>query len=402
MLSAAEQAWLDDYAGYLDRCFFASETSPFYEVVDPAAGQPAFSSTAYLEAVTAYLADAMRSPYVTSDDENLGVCGTALSTAACDADLFSEGNACATVFTGSLGEGEPCFVLDCSPGLQCSTNGSDTAGCGVCTPVDVLPGEGESCEGTSCADGLAQSYATGSCVCVVPAVEGEACVNLQNYFQIAPCDNGLYCDYNSGNCMAFAGLGEACTDRDCSYELDCNTNLEMPVCEAPVRGENPGDACDLYTYDACGYIDDTALACVPSEGVGVCTAVTAVALGEPCTNRGTYDSQAAVWCLGNFSTTYCAFPQEALEGICTARPVAGELCSWDIPCVHTAYCDMPEGLSEGTCAALPLVGEACRDGYPSCEPGAFCSEAGLCISESEYISSQFPGTPETCWDLVMP
>jgi len=382
------------YSNFVTRCTGGLDLH-LLDLVDPAAKEvlnyPPREHVDYFE-------KAINSPYVVSNEAAMESCIAYLETASCDdADLEN----CWAAFTGTLEEGEPCFSLECADGLFCVDQ--DAVGCGVCAAELPEPapraGEGESCEAVPCADQLTEFFSpsSGSCVCVSPAATGDPCFDKDTYEQIAVCEVELYCDEEVGVCQPYAGIGESCGPSSrCSINLKCNYSLATPVCEEFVKGETAGDACDPTSVSSCGGgVALSALACVPDGMLGVCTDVTVVDLGEACNHPNHFYTQANLWCAGAFSTTYCEIDYRFGGGTCQARPIVGEECDYQRPCVNTAFCEYPGGGGVATCVPAAAEGEPCGAGLPPCQLYLECSAEGVCAR-----SHQFPANPETCWEEV--
>lgn len=133
-----------------------------------------------------------------------GQCGTGLycgRLATCRA-YAASGETCST----SPSSTDPL----CGPGLVCDYDAVEGYTC------EDLPGEGESCHGMLCAEGL---YCSSTRECVKQVAEGEDCTSSTARM----CADGLICDDATDKCVARKVEGEPCEVPDnCADGLRCH------------------------------------------------------------------------------------------------------------------------------------------------------------------------------------
>jgi hypothetical protein len=174
---------------------------------------------------------------------------------------FAESD-CDALLVGQQEDGEYCNSGDeCASGFCDQTQDFDTC-YGVCAPQDELPGEGESCYASRCAQGLSCDYSGDDDICVAHGSreEGESC-NGSGLL----CADGLVCGL-SETCIqppTYVTQGESCSPTGGSF---CEPGLvcaDMEVgsdqtvtgtCEPP-RAQ--GEACQNYIQCAIGLFCDT-------------------------------------------------------------------------------------------------------------------------------------------------
>jgi hypothetical protein len=115
--------------------------------------------------------------------------------------------ACATVFSGTLGDGSRCIVNNECTSRRC---GGYPAGGGCCAVGTCLPrvAPGQSCTVDDyCTDGFycGESAVGPASTCRPLLMEGQPCAT-----QIE-CDSSLRCDRVSGTCVSYSPLGAVCT-----------------------------------------------------------------------------------------------------------------------------------------------------------------------------------------------
>jgi hypothetical protein len=250
---------------------------------------------------------------------------TRLGCASTPSDLleFCEAQNCA-IYAGQKQLGEACNGMgfgadECAPGLKCGPFS-------MCIEPTCLawraPGaEGELCNdgtyGRACADGLVCDRGVTDC-CRPPYEEGEACGGAY------VCAEGLSCfdptqeDPSDATCVRPVAEGEPCFNgRGCAEGLTCRTVADqfLGVCASPL---SEGDAC-LAALD--------------------------------CASEN---------CLG---------------GVCVARPVEGEPCSWS--CADDTVCNF--SAQPPVCAKEGVEGGPCRGPERTCEAGLRCNNQLLCV-----------------------
>lgn len=283
------------------------------------------------------------------------------------------------------------LVSDCAQGLLCHE--------GTCVePCTVLGGrqQGEPCVdpelGTGffddCAQGLACSWETGTCIPL--ATEGQSCADTQ-------CSEDLYCNWQSGTCVRGLAEGEICDDAECAADLYCAwTEPGQLRCQAyATEGQSCYDArCedDLFCNQA-NVCVSAPVAGEPCLGGNFCgedlqcdfdanRCVELPLAGEPCLNgsrcadglRCDFDSSRCVElplagepCLQGECATeaWCQTTMEDPDGTCVPPVAVGEMCSGHRQC-ESGFCP------NGFCWALPLEGEDC-EGAEVCAPGLVCN-----------------------------
>lgn len=275
-------------------------------------------------------------------------------------------NSFCAVYSGTQALGAACTssdpqVSDCAQGLVCWG--------GACEePCNVLTGmpEGATCRAEEfgeqfddCAGGLYCDWESQQCI--RGAAFGEPCQNNE-------CGEGLYCDWQADACRLEATEGESCQTRECVDGLFCD--WEFDICRA--RGQL-GDSCDNVPCAEGWVCNGTVCAAPPNAGSeclsGSCAAgalcdwnneipmcVTAPRDGQPCLFGG---CEEGLWC--DFSDP------ERPDGLCTLPVAYGEACSGHLQC-ETVYCPA------GYCLDRPGLGEDCS-GAGVCARGLVCDGA---------------------------
>jgi hypothetical protein len=149
-----------------------------------------------------------------------------------------------------------------------------------------------------------------SLVCREPAVLGDSCTTL-------PCAVPLFCGA-AATCIELPEEGEPCVDLFfCSRGLTCHTDN---TCKARVIVD-VGDACDEVFY------------CINSEATNAC--VDGLCVARPVAGDA---------CAGNCSF----FDASCVDDVCVAYPDNGE------PCTAALGCGFPDVCEAGVCRALTV------------------------------------------------
>jgi hypothetical protein len=242
---------------------------------------------------------------------------------------------CATRYTGTVADGQPCFNnAECaSPGASCSPSECGASCCaGTCTPRRRL---GQACNGTDlCEPGLVCSISTLKCE---TGDVGSACGGFD-----FDCDAGNWCDH--GICKPDLAEGVQCNSiLQCRGETSCVGKYRhveaVPRCR---HVTSVGDACDDFCLGN--------LLCDLSNpaGFGVCRSLPR--RGEPC--------NPLVGCIGQ--SDRCGE-----QGTCIPRTAAGQPCV-DGTCLPGLFCTDQLG------AANPVCRVPFADGESGCKQGAQC------------------------------
>jgi hypothetical protein len=246
-------------------------------------------------------------------------------------------------------------------------------------------GVGESCESAPCDPDLEAVYGADGCTCRALLGVGDACGVDDDGYYPASCGEGTYCDAENGEtCVAAHADGAACDyDGQCLGDSVCNRppGESLGTCGAPVTYPEPavGTAC-LVEYGDCGYLGANGLSCVD----GVCTQAVVVDLGDVCDDPGYFADGAYRFCAGSATTTYCAIPDDAETGVCTARPTLGAPCGWNVPCEDgDSACEPDAEFLDWTCTALPTEGEPCLAWTYSCAVGLTCDADNVCSPQTD-------------------
>lgn len=250
-----------------------------------------------------------------------GECLDGLRGATCDG-LFDvavfDQEACERVFTGTIGNGDPCFIDEqCIEGL-CDVDACAMACCeGTCIAAPPQAAIGEDCSlGQDCVPGAYCDVETE--VCAAYRVQGEACPGGYE------CGGGLECI--SAICQPGPGEGEDCLELQCAQPLACD--IDSMTCQR-LRGE--GQACNpLASICAMGLVcNGSSNTCARPGGVG-----------SPCN----FDF-IGFGCSGD---SYCDYDFEAGEGTCQPLVANGGTCDDDLSC-ESRYCGQ-----EGMCEPEPV------------------------------------------------
>ena len=180
------------------------------------------------------------------------------------------------------------------------------------------------------------------------------------------CASG-YCNTDEscpGFCEATVGAGEECDDDEqCDAGLECDWDLEIPVCAAPAAKADQGEECEWN--DQCKY----GLFCLVTDFqtyVGVCQPW--LEQGDVCDGDGAMD----VVCepgLGCSSTSGECEPV-VINGI-------GEECDDELLlCDLSEHAVCAESMTSSVCTKIPGNGETCMEDY--CWPGSYCGEDNIC------------------------
>jgi hypothetical protein len=280
------------------------------------------------------LVDAGRVTYAPAAAES---CLSAVRALGCDVAIAAEPEACRTMFTGTVAEGEACSVSpECAGDAFCA---------GASCPDVVGTCTARKASGQSCAadDECQSALACEDGVCRTPAsTSGGACGSSTGL----ECPVDELCvgqsDTTPGTCTPFTtvfhhALGETCdiqgTDL-CTADLSCavtgvSGTMPMASCVAPVAS---GASCNAAIPSMCP-LDEYCTA-NPFMGTfeGTCEALPTE--GQPCAQT--------------LSGNECAPGLQCDLGMCEAPARDnGESCADDGDCV-SSNCD------GGTCAAPPL------------------------------------------------
>src|SRR4051794_8880606 len=178
---------------------------------------------------------------------------------------------------------------------------------------------------------------------------GDPCVEGTTVF---PCDDGLYCSFNSQACVPLGQLGEAC-DPACSWDDPCDTfcdDAQGLFCGADDTCQLPGAAgarcrgngecvADLLCNQ--GYVPE-------DPHLGQCQPPSTV--GQPCFYR-TYDGTAASFGVGCAPALVCVPPTETRHlidafpsnSLCSPTQIATGACGYAGVCQEPHTAAMGEG-----------------------------------------------------------
>jgi len=312
--SAQESSGVDPsvcraYFEAVNAYFPACDSGPAIEEPWPNALFPTADEAGF---AAAYCGGFAKAPGAQPMADEMRACAAWLaSPAACHATYGSVDVSC--YLRGTLATNAPC-----ASGVQCQsgvcappTGGGPAQFCGRCAE---LVGSGASCLQTSASDpqkvcdvGL---ICSGLGKCVAPVKAGEACSSDQSTPTYLPCVLGLICDLPSGKggsqvCRAPGGVGEACTEGICGFNLYCVNG----VCSAAAGEGQPcsaanGCAAGLYCPAAIG-IDAGALG-------NVCTSIPVVGAGALCLPPNDHgyppECEAGLQCSGSAGSVCAPFP----------------------------------------------------------------------------------------------
>ncbi|HVK83647.1 MAG TPA: hypothetical protein VM513_06045 [Kofleriaceae bacterium] len=246
-------------------------------------------------------------------------CIEELAERSCERDLYrgTTSLACATMYEGTLGDGEACtFDSECISRECWFGEAEEACWAGTCTGhVAPTPARlGEDCGNAPCIEG----YCGNDYRCTPYRLRGETCG------ENAICGAGLMCRFDV--CRRIPDTGEPCADTCLQYRDTCGSAYECRPRAAD------GQSC---AWDAdCGYwsrCDSTTMRCVPNSA----------RVGDACMS----DDDCGE--LG----TVCAFNDGFLyEGICTWPRQNGESCQRNAEC-ESLDCDSASVGSVGSCAS---------------------------------------------------
>jgi len=284
--------------------------------------------------------------------------------------------ACRKVFSGDKADGQPCAIVgecqsqyckkdhaNCALGTCVSPGGAgepcneDGYACQVgfmCAGGTCVAAKGQLVAGKpctrhfQCAEGLRCLGTTGGNQCIAPAGVGQACT-------ADACQPGLYCQASSGGaaCAVQQQAGEACKPSPfagwfpgpCASGLACVAGAAGATCQ-PLGGN--GDVCSADSQ--CAGVD---LLCVKTaSGAGTCALPGGA--GSPCNDAG----------LSQNKPLACLPPLACVSGTCTTAPVEGEACT--ATCAVGFVCG-----ANNACEGLPAAGQPCYFGA-YCAPGLSC------------------------------
>lgn len=205
--------------------------------------------------------------------------------------------ACATRFTGTVGDGGSCYTdIECtSPGATCESTCADACCPGTCRPKFKL---GETCDTfTSCGPGLQCDQTCFSGDIDTPCIDD------------GDCDPNAWC--NAGRCKPDFAPGAACTTPlQCGGETSCiGLTIISSAPGACLPISHAGDYCDYFCYGN--------LYC---DASGTCRALRE--LGQSCSGSAP--------CGG--VNTICH------NGLCALRSDIGATCSTSSTCLPGLFC----------------------------------------------------------------
>ncbi len=243
--------------------------------------------------------------------------------------------------------------LACKKQSDFPEDGPSEDACNYCNLVHGAVAAGQPCVDYGDINDCAQGLFCLDSVCVDPCAKAKLGESCRDFF--GDCEDGLFCDFDSGLCAQPAGLGEDCEDSPCDEGLKCVFGEfdAPPLCKAPVGAGQPcsgGDEC----AEGLGCDFDTGT-CEPLPGAG-----------ESCNFSD---------CAGDL---FCNYDPDTGEGTCGPLPKIGEPCQG--PCEEGATCPFDTQV----CVALPGTGQPCLEF--SCAKGSECDGATeMCIDEQALI-----------------
>jgi hypothetical protein len=245
-------------------------------------------------------------------------CLVETSEAYCTTARFSA--ACATRFTGTIGDGGGCYTdIDCaSPGATCESSCSDACCLGTCRPKLT---QGQACaDDDACEPGL---------VCHHTCLSGDLGSRCSSD---SDCDWSAWC--NAGRCAATFPPGSSCTSGfQCGGDTSCiGLSIIDPSPGQCLSISHAGDRCDFLCFGN--------LYC---DGSGICRDLPG--LGQSC--------PGFTPCSG--VDTICS------NGRCVLRGDAGAACSTTQPCRPGLYCNSELNDPNPTCVAPGGTGQPCAD-----------------------------------------
>jgi hypothetical protein len=238
-------------------------------------------------------------------------------------------------------------VITMGPVGRCTPSATEVEA-NPCDPNEMFRGKqtvGEECDGPwECKEGLRCADFGIAGVCALRAAKGQNC------FSDGECNDGLICDFESGQCQPGALSGEACAYTD---PLSPIPGTELVRCA-------DGLTCDPVAFVCAG---------------GFCSP------GSPCFDVfSDSDCPESFYCVGNFVT----------QPSCQQPGLTGAPCSKSDDCA-TNYCDPFDEI----CGDLLATGESCFDNT-ECSSG-FCS-GGLCQPSFAVGQPCASGFDEECQD----
>lgn len=377
------------------------------------------------------------------DSECVGALRRFVDEAACSSEFSEEllelaarESDCKLLY-GRAGRGEQCSGVtnfgallgdSCNVGLVCDGE--------LCREPPKV--EGDWCGAAlGCPVGLVcvDPEGTGVQHCAPPAERGAVC----NVHDIAPCEDGTYCDVDRGECRSFAANAEACTERPCGENLEC------------VLGEcgelaAVGESCAMNSCEAGAYCDFDVQTCasLPSAGepcvFSVCDDASFCGPDDEC-----IDNPALVCSLPP-SIGFCLYEDDGVcddpsgTGLCPAgtdefdcddgtatnatdtNPTATTDSGGDCPYFDDGECDEPEGTGlcpEGSdpldCSGVTTSPTSVTDSASATTPTSAtdsgggscpyvndgeCDEpegTGLCPEGTDAADCEFVETSSTGW-----
>lgn len=270
------------------------------------------------------------------------------SGALCNTARFSV--ACASRFTGTIGDGGACYTnIECtSLGATCVSSCTDSCCPGTCQPKYEL---GQTCDlGDSCEPGRVCHH-----TCLSGDI-GSTCASDRD------CDSNAWC--SAGTCRPDLPLGAECTrSLQCGGETSCiGLSINSSTPGHCLAISSPGDRCDYFCYGN--------LYC---DASGTCRELPLP--GQSCSGF--------VPCRG--TDTVCH------NGQCVLLGDIGADCS-SLPCMPGLFCTSELGDSKPTCVAPQQKGEPCA--APGHCESYRCSgttdQPGLCLSWPDTCSLNVP------------
>lgn len=255
--------------------------------------------------------------------------------------------ACATRFTGTVGDGGSCHTdIECtSPGATCDSTCADGCCLGACHRKFKLR---ETCNTfTSCEPGLR---------CDQICFSGDIDTRCNDD---GDCDPNAWC--NAGRCQADFAPGDDCTNPlQCGGETSCiGLTISKSSPGRCLSISHMGDRCDYFCYGNL-YCDVSGI-CLPLHE-----------LGQTCSGSAP--------CAG--VNTTCS------NGQCVLRSVIGAACSSSQTCLPGLFCTSELNDSNPVCAARRSEGQTCA--APSHCESYMCSgntaRPGVCFTTSETCS----------------
>lgn len=204
-------------------------------------------------------------PGSTVTEAQLEACAQAIHAEGCTG---RPGVPAACLFTGTLAAGSVCNeAFQCQSGLcfvSAPAGDSGTGapdGCGKCEAVASV---GQSCAGTTCAQGTVcdPTKMPSTCATVTSGGAGAACNGATTV-----CDVGTFCDVTTMACTQAYPVGQAC---NASAECIAPATCRAKKCTAPSQS---GGGC---------YVDTDCIAGLGCSMAQTCGAVTWASAGQPC------------------------------------------------------------------------------------------------------------------------